>query len=570
MLLGGRGFRPEPWRPQDSLAFVMLMANDLSFWNGRPEEVHFRWLRELGVARTLDLAGGPRHVPEAILALATAAEEVEHPEDQELGDDERDVEGDGEGGVEGVGDDGSGPAGSPGSNNWALGGGRTASGAPLVANDPHLPFRLPGTWYQALLRAPGYAVAGMTLPGVPGVVIGRNADLAWALTNVMLDDHDLYFEDMETAADGSRRVRRGDGWRAVEVRRETIAIAGGGSEELELLSTDRGPLLPADAARGLPPRSLAWTLYETDGADPMAAFLALGRAATLDAVRAGIGGYVGPAQNLVVGQRDGGLLWTILGRLPVRRGGDGWLPSPGWQARYGWDGLLPAADNPEIRDPADGLLVTANNRIAPADDPRGIQADYDSDHRARRIRQRLTARAGWTVADMAGVQTDVTDLYALDVVAAALAGLPPAAAGAGRRGSRARRRPAARLGRSHAGRSVGGRGGGGGGGRAGRWRGRAAVDRRRGPLRPLRARAAARHLRRRGGGPPPAAVRQPGAPARRAARRDGRRLVRRRLDAAGRSARHGDRRRPRRGVEGGLRPLGRRPRRSGATATSTR
>ena len=327
VLLAGHGFRPEPWRPQDSLSFVMLMANDLSFWNGRPEEAHFRWLRELGVERTLDLAGGPRHVPQAILALATAA-----------GDAERRGAGDARSGGE-VEAAAEAPA-SPGSNNWALAGRRTASGAPLVANDPHLPFRIPGTWYQALLRAPGYEVAGMTLPGVPGVVIGRNADVAWALTNVMLDDHDVFFEDMETTPDGGRRVRRGDAWLPVEVRRETIGVGGGESESLELFTTDRGPLLPADEALGLPPRSLAWTLYETDGADPTSAFLTLGRAATVDEAAAAVGGYVGPAQNLVMADRDGGVLWTILGRLPVRRTGDGWLPSPGWQPRYGWDGLL--------------------------------------------------------------------------------------------------------------------------------------------------------------------------------------------------------------------------------------
>ena len=425
VLLGGNDFRPEPWRPQDSLAFVMLMANDLSFWNDRPEEAHYRWLRELGPDRTLDLARGPRHLPAGIAELAARAAEEAGGAESEGGDAGGEGAGDG---VKGSLDELPEPkvVGNPGSNNWAVGGSRTASGAPLVANDPHLPYRLPGTWYQVLLRSPGYEAAGMTLPGVPGVVIGRGPDVAWVLTNVMLDDHDLYVEELSEGPSGEPRVRRGDGWQAVAVSEERLEVAGGEGEVLELRATDRGPLLPADPERGLPPRSLAWTMYESPeegGADPMSALFAIARAESVADVPRGIGGYVGPAQNLVVADRDGGLLWTVLGRVPERRRGDGWLPAPGWDASYGWDGLRPVADNPRRVAPADDLLVTANNRIVAPDDPRAMPADYDSDHRARRIRQLLRRGADWRAEDMAALQIDRVDLYARDVVEAALEGL---------------------------------------------------------------------------------------------------------------------------------------------------
>ena len=415
------GADPEPWTPVDSLGFVLLMADDLSFWEGRPEEERFGWLRAFGVEATRDLLGGDPHVPDEIVALAQSLPP---------------------GGAEPrAGLDGPAPesrSASPGSNNWALAGERTVSGAPLVANDPHLGLGLPGTWYQVHLRAPGYSAAGMSIPGVPGVIIGHSAELAWALTNVMLDDHDLFFERIEERPDGSLRVRRGEGWRPVERRRETIRVAGGDDVELELLATDRGPLLPADEALGLPPRSLAWTLYgdRVEGAlrpgDPTSAFLALARATSLEEAVRGLGGYDGPAQNIVLADRDGGILWTVLGRVPERTSGDGRLPSPGWAPEYGWRGLRARDANPSIAQPPDGVLVTANARVVPPGFPFPMTANYDTPHRAARIRALLAGQPRWDVAATAELQTDVVSLYALELVAAALApagvAAPPPAA----------------------------------------------------------------------------------------------------------------------------------------------
>jgi penicillin amidase len=400
VLLGGPGFEPEPWEPVDSLSFVLLMGQDLSFWAGRPEEERFLWLRGLGEERTRDLLGGELHVPEEIVRLAAAGgppPAAGGPVVEELG--------------------------SPGSNNWALAPGRTRSGAPLVANDPHLPLRLPGTWYQALLRSPGYEAAGMTIPGLPGVVIGRGRTVAWALTNVMLDDHDLFFERVERGAGGRERVQRGDGWEEVTVVREVIRVKGGGEVPVEVRSTGHGPLLPADRERGLPPRSLAWTLY--DGGDPLRAFLGLAGAADLGGALGAIGSFAGPAQNLVAAHPDGGILWTILGRVPERTSGDGRLPSPGWVPAYGWRGLRAREANPAVVAPAEGLLVTANQRVAPDDHPFPLTADYDTAHRARRVRELLLAGGPWGLEDTAALQADVVSLWAREVVAGALAGLPP-------------------------------------------------------------------------------------------------------------------------------------------------
>lgn len=387
------GIEPEPWQPVDSLCFAMLMAQDLSFWNARPEEERFLWLRTYGVERTLDVVGGDALPPAPeILELAQAAAD-------------RGAASAGESAAE------PGPEASPGSNDWAVGDSLSRSGAPLVANDPHLALRLPGVWYQVLIRSPEYEVSGLTLPGLPGVVVGRSEHLAWAVTNTMLDDHDLFFEALDAAG---THVRRGDSWLPITVETEEIQVKGGPPVRLELRSTDIGPLIDAEPEDGLPARSLAWTAYLP--ADPLAAFVGLARAHTLEEVPAAISTYVAPAQNLVVAQREGGLLYTVLGRVPQRRSGDGRLPSPAWDPAYGWDGLRPADLDPRILRPESDVLVTANNDIRPAGYEQLFSADFDSPHRRDRIRQLLAEGHSWTVEGMAKIQTDVVSLFALEVV----------------------------------------------------------------------------------------------------------------------------------------------------------
>ncbi|WP_332673045.1 penicillin acylase family protein [Aromatoleum sp.] len=386
------GIRPEPWTPVDSLGFVFLMARDLSFWQGRPEEMRFEWLRRFGPERTQDLLGEKdAHLPPAIVAMA----EAERARD--------------------TGRPGNGSVPAPdlahGSNNWAVGLSRSAEGLPLLANDLHLPMQLPGLWYQAHFRAPDYEVMGITLPGVPGVIVGQNRDLAWALTNVMMDDSDLFFEELDPAGE---RVRRGDGWAPVTTERVEIPVRWARPVPLTLQTSDRGPLLPAEPTRGLPPRSLTWTAYLQD--DPLAAFLHLGRARRVADIPAGIGGFVAPAQNLVAADRAGSLLHVLLGRMPRRLQGDGRLPAPGHDAAYGWDGLRDASENPR-RAPADDALVTANDDIRPTAAAGPLTADFDGPARAKRIRELLGQKPRWLAADFAAMQGDAVSRFARELVA---------------------------------------------------------------------------------------------------------------------------------------------------------
>lgn len=390
--------RPEPWRPVDSIAVIFVMARTLSPVLEPPEDDHFRFLRAFGPERARELAGD---------ADATIFAEVEElaratqaPAD-ELG-----------GRAEGAG---------LGSNNWAVAPARSASGNALVANDPHLGLGLPNVWYPAAFDAPDYRAVGMTLPGAPGVVLGRGERVAWACTNLYVDDVDVFLERLDETG---TKVWREGGWTPISVERDRIRVGAGKNArevEIEVRSTDRGALIEADREAGLPARSVAWIGWRPG--DQVATFLALARARSVEDVPAAVAGYVFPAQNIVAGDADGRLLWTPLGLSPRRFGWDGRFPAPAWRADVGWDGAVPASENPVLRDPGDGLIATANSFL-PIEQPAWFEGDFDTPYRMDRIREKLAARTDWSVESLLALQGDVVSLWARELAGWLDAGLP--------------------------------------------------------------------------------------------------------------------------------------------------
>ena len=382
------GKRPEPWRAADSVAVIFVMARMLSPVAEPSEDDAFRFLRAFGAERTRELLGAPEAVVfDEIVALAR--ELPARPEEL----DRR---------AEGAG---------LGSNNWAVAPALSASGRALVANDPHLGLGLPNVWYSAALDAPDYRAVGMTLPGAPGVVLGRGPRLAWGCTNLYLDDVDVFAERLD---ESGTKVRRGERWLPISVRHDTIRVEDGSEVAVEVRATERGPLLDAEPEHGLPARSVAWVGWEAG--DQLGTFVALARARTVEEVPAAIAGFSFPAQNLVAADADGHLIWTPLGRAPRRFGWDGRLPAPGWREDVGWSGLVPAAENPVLRDPEAGLLATANSFL-PVTQPEWFEGDFDTPFRMERIREALAARAGWTVAELGALQHDIVSHWARRLVA---------------------------------------------------------------------------------------------------------------------------------------------------------
>lgn len=381
------GVQPRAWKVADSMACMLLLARDLSYPR-RFEEQRWTWLARAGVERLSGISGKPIELDPQIERYLR-----EHPVGASLVDTSAPIE----------------P--KNGSNSWALGATRTNSESPLVANDPHLPLGVPSVWYQALLRSPDYEAMGMTLPGLPFVVIGQNAELAWAFTNTELDTNDLFIEEL--SPDGSS-VRRGDQFVPLLVERVTIPVRGGETHSFDLLRSDLGPFYPADPTRDLPPRSLAWTAHTLF--DPLSAFYALGRAKSVKELPALVENFVCPVQNLVAADRSGGMLFTLLGRVPERAAGDGRIPLPAWDLSKRWRGLRAASDNPRIEQPVDDFLATANNDVRPPDYALPLPAEFDMAFRADRARELLTARSSWWPAEAAEVQSDATSLYARRIV----------------------------------------------------------------------------------------------------------------------------------------------------------
>lgn len=315
------------------------------------------------------------------------------------------------------------------SNAWVTGGEHTRSGHPIVANDMHLGLRAPATWYLASISAGGgYSAGGLTLPGVPGVVVGFNRGVAWGFTNGMVDDIDFALEE---AGPEGRRYRDGDTLRPFAVRPETIRVRGRESPVVHRVrSTTRGPVI-TDAVDGLDaPLSARWLPAETVGA--LRGLLAMNRAGTAAAFDTAVTEFSSPHQNVVFADRRGNTGYRLSGRIPVRPGWSGALPVPASRWSGGWSGLWPASAHPAGRNPERGYFATANNLQAP-----GLYSvvgrDYPLPFRARRLAERLSGTASWTPGSTASLSRDVRSLFAdrvLDraVAAARRAGADSAAA----------------------------------------------------------------------------------------------------------------------------------------------
>jgi penicillin G amidase len=299
-----------------------------------------------------------------------------------------------------------------GSNNWAVAGARTASGAALVANDMHLGIRVPNTWYHARLRIAGAGsaaldVTGVTLPGTPAVVTGSNTHVAWAFTNSYGDFQDV----IRIVADPANPARylTASGSQPFTHARERILVKGGTTVELDVLGTEWGPVIVRDEAGRA--YALEWVAH--DAAAVNLDLVGLERVATVaDAVavagRAGI-----PAQNFVAGDAAGHIAWTIAGQIPRRRGGDPAAPRSSTDPEIGFAGWVTAGERPLIVDPPAGQIATANARVVGGVALATIgDGGYDRGARARQIDEALAARgARQTPADALAVQLDDRALF---------------------------------------------------------------------------------------------------------------------------------------------------------------
>jgi penicillin G amidase len=292
------------------------------------------------------------------------------------------------------------------SNNWVVSGKHTASGKPLLANDPHLGASAPSIWYMTHLSAPGMRVAGVTSPGLPGIVIGHNERIAWGFTNVGPDVQDLYIEKFDK--ENPRRYMTPAGWREAEVRREEIKVRKsflGSATEIvpfDVTITRHGPIvMEKDGKR----YALRWTALDPklNGAS---GFQMLNRARNWKEYVAALSSYTGPMQNMVYADVDGHIGYYAAGRVPIRKSGDGQVPYDGSTDNGEWTGFIPYDKLPHLFDPPSGIIVTANQRIVGRDYPYFLTHLWPAPYRARRILNLLQAKPKLTAEDFRAILGD--------------------------------------------------------------------------------------------------------------------------------------------------------------------
>ena len=389
---------PERWRPADSLVWVKMMAWDLSGnWGG--ELLRARMARRLTPRQIGDLY--PPYPEGGIVALKDYA--------ALLGDLRLDAL---QAALPAP------PDPNNGSNNWVLSGTRTATGKPLLANDPHLGLGAPSLWYFAHLNAPGLDVIGATLPGVPTVVLGRNDRIAWGFTNTGPDTQDLFIERIDPA--NPKNYLTPTGSQPFETRREVISVKGGEDVILNVRETRHGPVISDildDAGEVVGEREVlafAWTALRDDDLTAQAS-RKLNQARNWDEFVAALRDFHSPQQNIVYADVDGNIGFYAPARVPLRDPRNtlrGMMPAPGWTGENDWVGFIPFNELPNAFNPQGGAIATANNQIVPDDYPYFITAEWSAPYRAERIKELLNAREKHSIQSFKDMQGDVRSPFA--------------------------------------------------------------------------------------------------------------------------------------------------------------
>lgn len=377
------GLRPEPWKPADSLVWGRMMALRLtSDW--RDEAVRGKLAAKLSAKHVAELWPDTGDGLSTLAAAAplqgvlAALPEEASPRDA--------------------------------SNVAVLSGKRSASGAPLLANDPHLPFQMPGLWYLAAVEAPGLRLTGAMVPGVPFHLIGHNGRIAWGTTTTHADTVDLYVE--QVAADGGYMV--GKTSRPFVERDETILVKNQPAEILKVRESRHGPIV-SDLAAGQKDGqvvALKSTALEADDRTAQALYR-LGRTVDWRSFTAALADFHAPVQNFAFADTTGTIGFVTAGRVPVRGGKvDGATPIAGWTGTGEWTGWVPFAKMPQTVNPKSGLLVNANNQVVGGKYPYRLTKSWHEGFRARRLLDLLEDRDALTVDDLRAVQMDSRSLAA--------------------------------------------------------------------------------------------------------------------------------------------------------------
>jgi penicillin amidase len=403
-------YTPRPWTVTDSLLVGARMVQDLNHYSNPPALTREKVLAKLGPELTADLYVNSSWRDRPPTEKRRMDEEPATKRDDDDDDDDEEVDPDG----------GSNRITSvtpsalipeqvdlfrPGSNNWVVSGQHTVSGKPLLSNDMHLDHQMPNLWFEAHLRTTtgSFDVAGVTLPGVPFVIVGHNQRIGWGFTNVGPTVEDDFIEEFN--AQGQYKTPAG--WIDPQHRRETIHVKGKPDVTFDVVTTRHGPiiteLLPGETRK----IALRWTLQDGEGL----VFFDVNTAQNWDEFRKAFSAFGAPGQNVMYADMDGHIGYQATGRVPIRASGDGSLPVSGSDDAHEWKGWIPYDEMPRVYDPPSGILATANGRIATDGYKYSISTEWEAPWRTDRIYRVLESGKKFAPADMLALQMDVSSTY---------------------------------------------------------------------------------------------------------------------------------------------------------------
>ncbi|MFV8828622.1 penicillin acylase family protein [Alkalihalobacterium sp. APHAB7] len=385
------GYEPTPWTVVDSITLGKYMAYDLG---GNWESQMFRHylVQNFSEEEALELfptypAGGP-HVLDLLKAhTLDFSKSFAYADSPNL---------------------------ENGSNNWVISGEKTASGKPLLADDPHLGLATPSIWYETHLKSPEVNVTGVIFAGIPGIIVGHNEHIAWGVTNVGPDVQQLYIEKRNP--DNPYEFEYMGNWEKAEVIKEELKIKGEESIEFDVVITRRGPIISEFAHDDQPDSalSLRWTAH--DPTPELDAVLRFNKASNWEEFEDALRYFHAPAQNFVFASTDGTIAYRANGLIPIRKTNEALLPVPGWTDEHEWQGYIPWEDLPTIINPDGGFIATANNKIVDDNYPYHIAHSWAQPFRQQRIVDVLSSKDVMSTDDMKALQFDQKNLQAEELL----------------------------------------------------------------------------------------------------------------------------------------------------------
>lgn len=381
------GYEPEEWTPIDSLAIGKFMAYDLGGqWEGQAFRYHMVNQLPEDLYQSI-LPSYPKDGATIIQAMK------ENPLD-----------------LSGLAKVAVLPDPYNGSNNWVISAEKSASGLPMLANDPHLGINLPSIWYEVHLKTNEIDASGVIFAGIPGIILGHNQYAAWGVTNLGPDVQDLYIERRNP--ENPYEFEYMGQWEKATVYTEEIKVKDADPVYHEVVVTRHGPIISDIAFDHSQDTALAMRWTALDPTTELEAVVRFIKSKNWDEFKEALEYFLVPAQNFVFASVDGTIAYRGNGLIPIRKNGDGTLPVPGWTDEYEWVGYIPWDELPQVVNPKEGYIATANNKVIGDHYPYHLTNSWAQPYRQARIQQVLESKEKLTVEDLKTLQTDYMNLHA--------------------------------------------------------------------------------------------------------------------------------------------------------------